>query len=260
MNDQLALTIPAPPGYVGFWPGSNVDSVGVISDLTSNGNHLLYTYGTTAGNTDAVAKATPGYFSSGTAAADASQGFEVPISVFSPNPGAGDSFFISAGLNFTTTVPTGPLTLAGNAGDINNLGFAWYIESDKTLQVYTRSSSGGFGRGKSIVVTPDVDHRLTMYVDGPGSRLIVWYDGTIITNEFDLSSTGTGLFYTADSPWWFGGGGAPIRNKATQACKWKDIHILLNRSGENNFNSPAYLENKLMREPGVMLTKLDLIR
>lgn len=266
MNDQLSLTIPAPPGYVGFWPGKNVDTSGVIHDLTSNANHLLYTKGTVAGQTDAVALANPGYFSSGAAAANASAGFEVPISAFSPNPsptannGPGDSFVISAGFNFTTAVPTSVVTVGGNAGDINNLGFAWYIETDKTIQVYTRSSSGGFGRGKSIEIIPDVDHRITMYVDGVNQRMTVWYDDTIITNEFDISSSGTGLYYTANSPWWFGGGGAPVRNKSTQAVKWFDIHILLNRPGENNFNSPTYIANKLRREPGVMLTKLDLIR
>lgn len=245
---------------VGQWLGTGViDQVGYVQDvsLAGNNNHLLYT----TAMTDATAFATAGYFSSAIGAVGSSAGFEVPISGFTAdtyNGGAnGDSIFISAVVNFLIQ-PIALATLAGNSGDGTVNGFQWYTTAAGGIAMYTKSGAGQFQRGSaSAAVGTATDARISMYVDGISKAMFAWVNGKLIANNEPLAATGT--LYTVNAPWWFGGGGLAGRDRATQACRWKDIAILKAPPGYY-IKSPAFLDLLLRNSPGRILTKEDLSR
>lgn len=255
MTDEAFSTI-----MVGQYLGNSFpDATGHIVDvsLAAHNNHLLYT----SAMTDATAFGTANYFTSAVGTVGNSAGFEVPISAFSPdtynggNPG--DSIFVSAVVNFATQ-PSALATLAGNSGDGQVYGFQWYTTAAGGIQMYTSSAAGQFARGTaSAAVGSNTDVRVSMYVDGISKAMFAWVNGKMIGNNEPLVATGS--LYTANSPWWFGGGGLVGRDRATQACRWKDIVILKAPPGYY-IKSPQFIDLLLRNHSGRILTKEDISR
>lgn len=230
---------------------------GVVQDSSGKGNHLIYT----SSMADATRDAAAGYFTTAVGTVGNSAGFEVPIGSFSPdtyNGGQpGDSIFVSSLINFAAQ-PTVLATLAGNCGDGNVNGFAWYTTAGGAIQMYTKSNAGLFARGNaSAAVGNNTDHRVSMFVDGVTKEMFCWFDGTLITNASPLAATQS--LYTANSPWWFGGGGLPGRDRSTQACRWDSICVIKASPGQS-IKSPQNIDMILRNNRNYILKNSDIYK
>lgn len=239
-----------PRSMVGYWPGVGVVATGTVQDLSGAGNHLLYT----SASIDGEVQANAGFFSSVAAAQGSPKALEVPVSVFSPNPAAGDGFFLSFVLR-AAAWPAGLAAVGGNAGDLNVDGLALYLNNTGNLRLYLKSggSSPQLGAKNLALAT---NHRVTIAVDGQTQMLNAWVDGAPLVANYDLAGLDC---HTPDSPWWFGGGGHPLRNRATQALRFADV-TLVARNGAPPVHSPVFCDWLLRARPGYILTAQDVQR